>query len=90
MKQFQFTFREDKTLEKELKKLRQWVRGKFCSGLLIQMFTEVLDRSRIERACGIIGRILPDALYAGCSTNGNIVNGDFSGGAIAVRHLYLI
>lgn len=84
MKQFQFTFREDKTLEKELKKLRQWVRGKFCSGLLIQMFTEVLDRSRIERACGIIGRILPDALYAGCSTNGNIVNGDFSGGAIAV------
>ena len=84
MKQFQFTFREDKTLEKELKKLRQWVRGKFCSDLLIQMFTEVLDRSRIERACGIIGRILPDALYAGCSTNGNIVNGDFSGGAIAV------
>ncbi len=84
MKQFQFTFREEKTLEKELKKLRQWVRGKFCSDLLIQMFTEILDRRRIERACETIGRILPDAIYAGCSTNGNIVNGDFSGGAIAV------
>lgn len=84
MKQFQFTFREEKTLEKELKKLRQWVRGKFCSNLLIQMFTEIMDRSRIERACETIGRILPDAIYAGCSTNGNIVNGDFSGGDIAV------
>lgn len=84
MKQFQFTFREEKTLEKELKKLRQWVRGKFCSDLLIQMFTEIMDRSRIERACETIGRILPDAIYAGCSTNGNIVNGDFSGGDIAV------
>ena len=84
MKQFQFTFREEKTLEKELKKLRQWVRGKFCSDLLIQMFTEIMDRRRIERACETIGRILPDAIYAGCSTNGNIVNGDFSGGDIAV------
>ena len=59
MKQFQFTFRDNKTLEKELKKLRQWVRGKFCSDLLIQMFTEIMDRSRIERACETIGRILP-------------------------------
>lgn len=84
MRQFQFTFREDKTLEKELKKLRQWIKGRFCSDLLIQMFTEILDRSRIERACEIIGRVLPEALYAGCSTNGNIVNGDFSGEEIAV------
>ena len=84
MKQFQFTFREEKTLEKELKKLRQWVRGRFCSDLLIQIFTETVDRSRIERTCKIIERILPDALYAGCSTNGNIVNGDFSGDSAAV------
>ena len=84
MKQFQFTFRDNKTLEKELKKLRQWVRGRFCSDLLIQMFTETADRRRIERACETIGRILPEALYAGCSTNGNIVNGDFSGGSVAV------
>lgn len=84
MKQFQFTFRDNKTLEKELKKLRQWVRGRFCSGLLIHMFTETAARRRIERACETIGRILPEALYAGCSTNGNIVNGDFSGGSVAV------
>lgn len=50
MKQFQFTFRDNRTLKKELKKLRQWVRGRFCSDLLIQMFTETADRRRIERA----------------------------------------
>ncbi len=84
MKQFQFTFRDNKAFEKELKKLRQWVRGRFCSDLLIQMFTETADRRRIERACATVGRILPEALYAGCSSNGNIVNGDFSGDSVAV------
>ena len=84
MRQFQFTFRDHKTLEKELRKLRQWIKGRFCSQLIIQMFTEELDCGRIERACESIGKILPEALYAGCSTNGNIVNGDYSGDSIAV------
>ena len=84
MKQFQFTFQDDKTLEEELRKLRQWVRSSLCSNVMIQVFTEVLDRERIERICGTIGQILPEALYAGCSTYGNIVSGDFSVGSIAV------
>ena len=84
MKQFQFTFQDDKTLVEELRKIRQWVKSNLYSKVLIQIYTEILDRNRIENVCETIGRMLPDALYAGCSSNGNIVNGDFSGGSIAV------
>ena len=84
MKQIQFTFRDDKTLVEELRKIRQWVRSYLCSKVLIQIYTEILDRNRIEHVCETIGRMLPEAIYAGCSSNGNIVNGDFSGGSIAV------
>ena len=84
MKQIQFTFQDDKTLEKELRKLQQRVKSSLCSKVLIQICTETPDRSRIEQICKKIEQALPEALYAGCSSNGNIVNGDFSGGSVAV------
>ena len=84
MKQVQFTFQDDKKLEEELRKLRQWARSNFCSKVLIQICTEIPDRERIEHVCKTIERLMPEALYAGCSSNGNIVNGDFSGESIAV------
>ena len=84
MKQVQFTFQDDKKLEEELRKLRQWASSNFCSKVLIQICTEIPDRKRIEHVCETIERLMPEALYAGCSSNGNIVNGDFSGGSIAV------
>ena len=84
MKQFQFSFRENKTLEAELRKLRRWVKSTLCSHVTVRIFTEVVDRERIERVCETVGRLLPEALYVGCSTNGNILNGDFSSGAMVV------
>ena len=79
MKQFQFSFRENKTLEAELRKLRRWVKSTLCSHVTVRIFTEIVDRERIERVCETVGRLLPEALYVGCSSNGNIQNGNFLG-----------
>ena len=79
LKQLQFTFENDKTLEKELRKIRQWNNSNFRAPLLIQLFTEIPDQVMIERACAMIRTQLPDAVIAGCSSNGNVFNGDFSG-----------
>jgi len=84
MKQMQFTFQEDEALAAQLRKLRQWCKSSLYSRVLIQIYTELLERERIERACEEIRRALPDALIFGCSSNGNIVGGDFSGGSIAL------
>lgn len=84
MKQLQFTFRDDAALDAELRKLKQWYSSKLISTLLIQIYTEDLNRARIEHVCERIDAALPEALLVGCSSNGNIVNGDFSGGSIAL------
>ena len=65
MKQVQFTFQDDKKLEEELRKLRQWARSNFCSKVLIQICTEIPDRERIGHVCETIERLMPEALYAG-------------------------
>ena len=83
MKQFQFTFKDENTLDLELRKIRKWSMSNLCSALLIQVYTELLDRGMIEHTCLKIREQLPDALVVGCSSNGNILNGDFSGGSFA-------
>ena len=84
MKQLQFAFQEDGALNDELKKIRQWYRSCLCSAILIQIYTEILDKDRIERVCAQIREQLPEAMIIGCSSNGNIMNGDFSGGTFMV------
>ncbi len=84
MKQLHFTFQDENTLHHELRKIRQWVKSNLCASLLIQVYTEIADRGIIERTCEMIRMQLPEALVAGCSSNGNILNGEFSGDSFAV------
>ncbi len=84
MKQLQFTFRDENTLDFELRKIQQWYKGNLFSSMFIQIYTEILDKTIIEQTCHRIQTQLPEAIIVGCSSNGNIINGDFSGGSFAV------
>lgn len=42
--------------------------------LMFQIFSEVLEPAAVNKVCGEIERIFPEAPYMGCSTSGNIVN----------------
>ncbi|MBR0367600.1 MAG: diguanylate cyclase [Clostridia bacterium] len=83
MRQLQFSFRTEAALDAELRKIRQWHRNNLYSTAVIQLYTDILDREMIERVCGRIRDQLPGALIVGCSSNGNIMNGDFCGNAFA-------
>jgi diguanylate cyclase (GGDEF)-like protein len=84
MKQLQFTFKDRETLDAALGKIKAHCDYNRCASILIQLFTEILDRDIIEKFCSRIEKQLPEALYAGCSSNGNIVAGDFSGDSVAL------
>ena len=84
MRQFQFTVDDQSSFLGEIKKIREWCENCECSGILFQVYTEMLDRARFEKIFQTIEREMPEAWYVGCSSNGNIVNGDFSGESIAV------
>ena len=75
MRQFQFEYVNDTEFRKELTKIRQWCRAKVVSNVLFTIFTESMDRTLIDGICFAIDEMLPEALYFGCSTNGNIING---------------
>ncbi|MBR0483976.1 MAG: diguanylate cyclase [Oscillospiraceae bacterium] len=75
MKQFQFTYQNPNQFQKELIKLRQWQKTRVTSYMIFQIFSESLDREVIGNICNMIEKELPDALYMGASTNGNILEG---------------
>ncbi|MBQ7372449.1 MAG: diguanylate cyclase [Blautia sp.] len=84
MKQLQYTFKDEASLNRELQKIRRWAKSDLYSTVLFQFYSEILDREKIEQTCRAIKKMVPDAWIVGCSSNGNIVNGDFSGGSIAL------
>jgi len=80
MKQMQVAFRTgDDSLKDVLSKIRHWSRNYLGSAVLIQIFTEILDENEINHVISAIKERMPDAVIIGCSSNGNILNGDFSG-----------
>lgn len=78
MRQFQFNYVNDNAFIRELKKLSQWCKTMITSTVFFQVFTESVDSNRVKAICSLIEREMPGALYMGCSTNGNILNGEFS------------
>ena len=85
MKQMQVAFRAgDDSLKEVLSKIRQWSRNYLGSAVMIQIFTEVLDEKEITRVISKIKEWMPEAIVFGCSSNGNILNGDFSGGSFVL------
>ena len=75
MKQFQFIYQNQNLFRKELIKLRQWQKNRITSHMVFQIFSEVLDRRLLQSICDMINQELPEALYMGCSSNGNILEG---------------
>ena len=84
MKQFQFNVKEPSEFSKEVDKIRQWCSSRVISAVMFSIFTEIPDPVRIKEMCGILDKKMPEAVYSGCSSNGNIVNGDFCGGVFSI------
>ena len=84
LKQFQFNYVNDTSVVRELRKLAQWRKTMITSAVLFQIYSQTVERDKLRKVCDLITQEMPDALYMGCSTNGNILNGEFSEYDIAV------
>lgn len=84
MKQFQFEYSDAATFRKELKQLKQQLETISLSAIVFQIYSELLDYEEMMELSGIIEKEMPNALYAGCSANGNILNGQFSSSSILI------
>lgn len=84
MRQFQFDYHNDFTLRNELTKIRLWCDSSVYSHIVFQIYSETIDKEKIANVCSIVEKELPQAEYFGCSTNGNIISGQFSGHEISL------
>ena len=78
MKQYEFEYINDTYLRQNLKKMNLWYKSNIVSDIVFHIFTEKLDKNRIDNICNIINDEFPNAKYVGCSTNGNVYNGVFT------------
>lgn len=75
LKQFQFGYKTYEQFRNELTKIRQWQNARIVSKIVLQVYSVELESSVFRKMFAAIDEILPDAIYLGCSTNGNIIDG---------------
>ncbi len=80
----QFIINDEASFNEELRKIRQWSDSNLYTRLLFHIYTEQSDRKVIEHVCNQIQKVIPDALYVGCSAYGSIYYGDFSKASIVI------
>ncbi len=75
MRQFQFIYRNPDEFRNELVKISQWQKNRITAYTIFHVFSESLNQENLREICQIIEQETPEALYMGCSTNGNIIEG---------------
>lgn len=89
MKQIQFSFKDRNELDVGLSELRAYYDSNKYYGMFIHIYTEIIDKEKIEETLRQVEEVLPEADYVGCSSNGNILDGDFSGDSFALTCTFI-
>ena len=75
MKQFQIAYKNDEALCKELENINQWRSTHPSYTTLFRIYSDDMELEHIAHVCGVLEAKMPDALYLGCTTHANLLNG---------------
>ena len=75
MKQFQIAYNNDETFLRSLEEIKQWCGANPSYTTLFRIYSEDMELEHIRHVCRILDEQTPDALYLGCTTNANILDG---------------
>ncbi|MCM1184647.1 MAG: diguanylate cyclase [Roseburia sp.] len=78
MKQFQILYKDDAVLLEKLKEIKEWRASQSGSVTIFRIYSEDMVFEHIRHICDCLDEEMPDALYLGCTTNANIVDGALS------------
>ena len=84
MKQIQFDYRNKDMLMQDIRRVKQWCQQNISSAITFEIYSEVLDKTAIDTICSAIQQEIPEAVYSGCTTNGNIMLGELSRSNICI------
>ena len=75
MKQFQIVYKNDWTFCEDLGKIEQWRAENAAYATLFRIYSDDMDLGHIRHVCDLLDEKMPDALYLGCTSNANIIDG---------------
>ena len=75
MRQIQFEYQDDASFRQELNRIDKWRTNRELSAILFHVFSDNLEVEKIRHVTSLIEFTLPDALYVGCTTSGNVMDG---------------
>ena len=75
MKQFQIIYKNDASFRKELDEINRWRGANQSYATLFRIYSDDMELEHIAHVCGILESKMPDAMYMGCTTNANLLNG---------------
>ncbi|MDE6739686.1 MAG: diguanylate cyclase [Lachnospiraceae bacterium] len=78
MKQFQILYKDDEGLLEKLAEIKQWCSSHTGYVTIFRIYSEDMELEHIRHICDRLDDEMPDALYLGCTTNANIMNGALS------------
>ncbi len=80
MCQLHHNFTDDQSLRAFVQSVSDQMAQKGASSVLFHLFNVTAVRSVTDNAIAILGSVMPDAPYIGCSTSGNIAGGEYVNG----------
>ena len=84
MKQFQINYEHNANLINDIRRIKHWCNSSVVSKVLFQVYIEKLDKEMIKEITECIIHEMPDALYMGCTTNGNIIMGEYANTPVSI------
>lgn len=75
MKQFQISYTDNDMLCQKLDEIDQWCSSHSAYTKIFRIYSEDMDFNHIRQICDVLDNKMPDALYLGCTTNANIIDG---------------
>ncbi|MDE6026076.1 MAG: diguanylate cyclase [Lachnospiraceae bacterium] len=78
MKQFQIPYKNDEGFLEKLKEIKQWRTSHSGYVTIFRIYSEDMELEHIRHICACLDDEMPDALYLGCTTNANIMDGELS------------
>ena len=75
MKQFNLIYHNDEAFVEELGEIRKWRAEHASYTTVFRIYSQDMEQAHIAHVCGILDAEMPDALYFGCTSNANILDG---------------
>ena len=82
MKQFHLIYENDDIFLEKLGEIKQWCAPNPACKLVFRIYSEDMEKEHIAHVCSLLDENMPDALYLGCTSNANILDGALTESAI--------